>query len=124
MDHREIDSLIAEHIMKWEKHDNGRFREYLSNGNVNQYFVNGIEKDTWFPSTNIEHAWLVDDKLRKYRHLTLSDMWDEDEQKILYYCNFQYNDTCHMINYDAFSETAPMAICLAALKLHDIEIDQ
>jgi hypothetical protein len=69
------------------------------------------------PSEYIEDAWEVVEKLRKEK-----DYWFElttDESfSLKYRCYFQLDD----MESTAITETAPMSICLAALKSAGVEI--
>lgn len=105
---RDIDKLVAEKVLGLEIRYGNIVRDGKRSG-IPSY------------SQNIEHSWKVVEKLRNHRDFTLSDCLDEEDKKI-YYANFQYNDSYHIKNYDAFSASAPMAICLAALKSVGVEV--
>lgn len=104
----EINALIAEKVLGYEVRDGERIQD---------------KKRFGIPSycQEIEYAWEVVERLRESRIFSIHDSWDEDD-KLMYTANFQYNDTYHAINYVADADTAPLAICLAALKSVGIEV--
>lgn len=99
---REIDALVAEHVMGLPVTSEGKIRGYhlgLGEGEPKRY------------STNIADAWEVVEWMKMYEpNITWSDsdhMW-----------------ICHFDKYVDFvisNESAPMAICLAALKAKGID---
>ncbi len=108
MNDREIDFLIFEYIFENEH----EFIQYLKNTDeVIQCSI--VEKY----STDINAAWKVVEKLRN------EDYWFElvtpKSFSLDYKCYFQLDDT----EVECIHETAPKAICLAALKLKGIEIE-
>jgi hypothetical protein len=106
-----IERLVTEKIMGWK---------WLRPGCA---FIEDVRKIKYFnPTLSIADAWQVVEKLRERRIFSLCDAWDEDDKPI-FYANFQYNDGCHVVNYDAYAKTAPLAICLAALKSVGVEVE-
>lgn len=89
MENREIDKLIAEKVMGWETEPFGPF----------------------FPSTNIQDAWSVVEKLN-------FDVKVTKYKDSGYQCHVFIPSNVQMV----FAESAPMAICKAALKAVGIEI--
>jgi hypothetical protein len=110
MNLREIDRLVAEKVMGFEIYSVAKGL-YENKGKVISFE----------PSINIADAWQVVEKLRERRIFSLYDAWDEDDNKI-FCANFQYNDTYHVVDYKGYAETAPLAICLAALKVVGVEV--
>ncbi|WP_234402336.1 BC1872 family protein [Oceanobacillus damuensis] len=104
----EIDKLVASKVLGIE----------IKYGNIVR---DGKRSGIPSYSRSIEQAWKVVESLRNYRQFTLSDCIDENN-KLVYYVNFQYNDTHHVVNYEAYSNSVAMAICLAALKSVGVEI--
>ncbi|UAT29532.1 hypothetical protein K7T73_13075 [Bacillus badius] len=123
MNNREIDRLVAEKVMGWEPNldDDGTVLSYdTEHGNL--FFYDDNEND-WCPSADIQDAWKVVESLRERKIFTIYDAWDEKDEKI-FCANFQYNDTYHVVDYSAYADTAPMAICLAALKAVGVELPE
>jgi len=120
MNLREIDRLVAEKVMGW-KVSKGRsgLEWYEANENGKFEFIRSVTD--FEPSTDIRDAWQVVEKMREGKIFSLCDAWDENDEPI-FYANFQYNDGYHVVNYDAYAETAPLAICLAALEACGIEV--
>jgi hypothetical protein len=114
MNLREIDRLVDKHVMNsnmviWEE---------------TPYLRARMKRDDEIPhyTTNIADAWQVAEKLRETKIFSLYDAWDEDDNKI--FCAvFEYNDTYHVVDYKGYADTAPLAICLAALKSVGIEVE-
>lgn len=114
---QEINAKIAEKVMEWEVSFFPTINIYEAYDEDRIPIIIGKE---FSPVEKIEDAWKVVEQLRGQRDFTISDALDENNKKV-YYANFQYNDSYHMKNYDAFADTAQMAICLAALKVFGIE---
>ncbi|HHI3608491.1 TPA: BC1872 family protein [Bacillus anthracis] len=118
MENRELNILIAEKVMGWKvavAMDGAT--EYYDNGTLcDGKWVDDVgilEKDNlnvFKPSDRIQDAWLVVEKMRKDY-----DFWFEltthESFSLKTKCYFQLND----IEVSAVCETAPMAICKAAL---------
>lgn len=122
---REIDALVAEKVMGWYWSETdemleglfppvGDYRRTLSWLNFDS---NGYVLSMPNYSTNISDAWIVIDKLKGLNIVNLHyaigewtvDVYDFDTGKMLAISS---------------SETAPMAICKAALKAVGIEIEE
>lgn len=123
MTNREIDALVAEKVMGWMPFP-------LADGEVMEgYYYNGIT--TWPTpapnySTNIADAWQVVEMLSdeyEYDHVTISS------SNKVWYCdivkNLPANEDGELDSdvWDHTASTAPMAICLAALKAMGVEIE-
>ncbi len=111
LDLRKIDRLIAEKVMGWEK--------------LNKNFWNNkgawIPVNTFNPSTNIQDAWVVVKKLNETFTVDIRDTLNDGAECYLY--EFQ-EETETLFPYKAADgETAPLAICLAALKAVGVEVE-
>lgn len=121
MNLREIDRLVAERVMGWE--------EFEDSSGYNWWTLKEDDKTKiicsvrcFEPSTDIRDAFRVVEKLRERKIFSLYDAWDEDDNKI--FCAvFEYNDTYHVVDYTGYADTAPLAICLAALKAVGVNIE-
>jgi hypothetical protein len=112
MENREIDYLIFEHVLKNEK----GYMEYLKQqkDDLNLYIVKRY-------STNIQDAWVVVDKLNKQWEFELYRDNGKDEP---FYCDFSGYDKFAYVDrfYRGVANTAPLAICKAALKSVGIDL--
>jgi hypothetical protein len=112
---RELDQLIAEKVMGMKV-----YRRMGEDGPNPQY--EKIEKVpehcavTYPPySTDISAAWEVVEKLRnKTMAFSLVTMWDHSKDKLFWLAKFEWWGT-ERFEFSS-QETAPLAICLAALK--------
>lgn len=115
MDNREIDRLIAYKVMGYlvatEKRPNGD--SFILNGRIAKQPVPRY-------STNIQYAWEVVDKLKKQNIVEIAIEAEFVECRLL--TEFEYNLERLFIALAAEAETAPMAICLVALKSVGIEV--
>lgn len=105
MTNLEIDTLVAEKVMKWKK---GADFIVLDNG----YGVKFVVHDTlgeFSPASRIEDAWQVVEKFRKF---------DMSHAHDAFYVTVMWKGN----EYTAEGVTAPMAICKAALKAVGVEI--
>ncbi len=118
MNNREIDRLIAEKVMEWE---------VIEYKNINTTVIDDgefpYEIEEFKPSKDMADAWEVVEKLRKFRAFSIHDAWDE-EDNLIYSARFLYADGAHVIEYQAYDKTAPLAICKAALKSVGVEVKQ
>ena len=105
---REMDALIAEKVMGWDVHPHRTHYINRDAKNEHPYFV--ICGD-FEPSTDIAAAWQVVEKM--------SSRKDWDEHPVCIVRNYAFKDmwTVELRDYDfdATAETAPLAICRAAL---------
>lgn len=112
-----IDALIAEKIMGKVNVRYFRSRFVWDNvGYINGKPIGDVMGVVDVPeySTNISDAWQVVKSLKdKYRVDLVVDVVD---------CYVAVMDSENM--YEAFAQTAPMAICLAALKAVGVEVPQ
>jgi hypothetical protein len=115
---RELDALVAEKVMgrTLKFHSREGFDQIARNGNWSGTYEEFLDnQDYWSPSTDIAAAWEVVD------HLTR----DRGEGPILEFGltrDFEHSWEAEFsirsggLNALAYSDTAPLAICLAALK--------
>jgi hypothetical protein len=102
---REIDCLVAENVMGWKLKTMEHCEAWIDNQN------GWVLKQMWKPSTNIQDAWLVLEKICK----------DNDWRCIMDVNGKNYTEVSFKSQMggwrDGFSEkeTAPLAICSAAL---------
>lgn len=108
-----LDALVAEKVMGWEakqSRETGRPLGWFGDHRLQYGF-------TWSPSTNLTHAWDVVEKLHETgkRGFQVNYTFDPDciDAPFLAQC---YSGTNPMDDVEAWAETAPLAICLAALK--------
>lgn len=111
MDNREINILVATHVMDWHNKENMGDAWFRENG----FYETG---HSWSPTTRIEDAWRVTEKMR-------SDGWEfaiysKDSSR-------KYQWDVRIFNGDkramAFGETFQEAICLAALSAVGVEVE-
>lgn len=130
---RELDALIAERVMGWEWWHKGNYSQLIKGGETwpeNPYFSlskgkaqSGSADDSGMPhySTDIAAAWLIVEHMRanvpSCRALRM-------ESVPLGYMAAFYSRTNRLDRIGAFvgAETAPLTICLAALKALNIEV--
>ena len=135
MNLREIDKLVAEKIMNWAE------RELSNNDNdlpcTAEYWVNVKDEKVrpvnfFNPSTNIEDAWKVWNKLNQdgFRVLLKNvgrrtsgfpDLASLDD----YFCNVVTEDEEGDITtrFPTYAKTAPLSICLAGLKAVGVDVN-
>jgi hypothetical protein len=110
MDLRKIDALVAEHIFGWHPTYSGDRDSW--NSRETGYFVR--YRETFRPSEDIAAAWEVVEAM-KHLHPRLS------------YCDTTCSWSCTWQNMDrdimVVEDTAPLAICLAALKAKGISVE-
>jgi hypothetical protein len=105
---RKIDRLIAEKVMGWEKDKKQTERWDTSFGLLHEY--------DWEPSTDISDAWEVVEKMKEMGfNYFMQDCYTKSHAvTFIHWINTENGKS--QKHYDNISETAPMAICLAALK--------
>lgn len=124
---RELDALILKHVFRAsvEWGESGRNGNTTWNAGFYGTWVDDKYRcyDEGNYSTNIAKAWQI---VEKFRHgddrfvaacmeLHLSDACEEKD----WYCTFYAPD---LAKHEVWAETAPLAICLAALKAVGIDI--
>lgn len=106
---QDLDHLVATKVMGWAYGDEERVWFDVS-GNFVYCAPNSFIGLTPFsPSTRIDHAWMVVDKMNKDVRFRLTNLFYSQEEGRGYFANFGDwpMNTC--------GETAPLAICRAAL---------
>jgi Phage ABA sandwich domain len=123
MNLREIDRLVAEKVMGWEYHEAVyTWGELFSPAKYVKEDGREVEPFN-LPhfSTNIADALQVVEKLRdRYVYMNLTNNDDS------YCCELMEQDlenSSRYFTYYADAETAPLAICLAALKAVGVEVE-
>lgn len=102
---RELDRLVGEKVMNY---DYDKFMREVG------------EHIHFYPSTNIADAWLVVEKLKNDIHWFGIDMFKDG-----YRCIFRVrNKPIDEDWVESFAPSAPLAICLAALKVVGAEVNE
>src|SRR5690606_29597765 len=121
MNLREIDRLVAEKVMGWRLKSfpggGGGFSAWLNDdGKIMKYendcTLDAQPYDFWRPTTNIADAWQVVEKFESV---------DLTKKELGYICWIHDNGGSECNNIP--QETAPLAICLAALKTVGVEVE-
>ena len=102
----DIDKQIAEKVMWWD---------FSLPGYRDKEDVLIQTENSFKPSTNIADAWLVVEKI-----LELGYSFELDNTLNNWYCEIIYGHNEDMPIHKATASTAPMAICLAALKALEV----
>lgn len=105
---RELDALVAEKVMGWEVTIANGWEAYFETES-GQF---GPWVGLWQPSTNMSDAWeVVREMVRKGTYVEIA------QGQELCTCCFNYDDYLTVER----CESAPLAICLAALKAVGVE---
>lgn len=115
MNLREINWFVAEKVMNWHVWENEDGELMVTKGY-------GCYSRCPSFSTNIADAWQVVEKMRLTTAFTLIDVCDED-YNTAYMAKFSTYDGNDLIDFTAYSETAQLAICLAALKAVGVDME-
>jgi virulence-associated protein VagC len=107
MNLREIDRLVAEKVMGWKD----AFEVW---GLDDVWITDEGEKRIFNPTTEIADAWQVVEKLT-YGKTDFETYFELQLFYMHYYAKFR--------KHEAKAETAPLAICLAALKAVGVEVE-
>lgn len=112
MDYRKIDALVAEHVMECEFYISGEdVRIKLDDTDIFACFS---------PSKNILAAWLVMEKKKKEDYVFHINIHPNHST-----CEIYKNiDGAYNFINKCKAETAPLAICIASLRLKGIDIDE
>lgn len=134
---RELDALVAEKVMGLPITDftktacqpyyswGGEYTNIHYAPNNEPYVVTGVEKagcpqvrriDDY--STSIADAWQVVEKLRERNVISISCMINRKWR-----CEIVQAESAPQQPINAFADTAPLAICLAALAATGVDID-
>jgi hypothetical protein len=119
---RKLDILISEYIFDKEVYETDD-----CNGEDNYWLDKNSENELPFYSSSIEEAWKVMDQVRKIHWRDVVSLFSPTDESKLWFCHFEKKwhgrDGSVVEIYDMESgETAPLAICLAALRALDIKI--
>lgn len=109
---RELDALVAEKVMEWMWYD-GR-----GTGGPSYWQDKDGEYSWcayWNPSTEIADAWEVVEALRD-KGFIVNILIDSPENSTLVSCSLHKPDLYETMIVEQIAETAPLAICRAALK--------
>ncbi|WP_199426265.1 BC1872 family protein [Thermaerobacillus caldiproteolyticus] len=115
MNLREIDRLVAEHVMGWEPvYDDGDLISFVTEFGI--LFFSDDDEREWSPTIDIADAWQVVEKLNE-------DDFDFQVWREKGKYNVEFSKDFFYLYGFAESETAPLAICLAALKAVGVEVE-
>jgi hypothetical protein len=120
---RELDALIAVHIMGYEKtyHDCGLMGTRLIEQAGKTYAIPEMIPEY---STNIADAWLVVEKMIELGWQYEVQGWGKQHGHHSTFITWvPHNGGMKQIIHHEEAETAPLAICLAALKACGVSID-
>ena len=121
---RDVDALVAKHIMNWTCSDDnaGWGKEYIT---VCDNYDNMCDEHCPNYSTDIAAAWevLENHTWPKIRFDQVSAVW-ECEVCESSHLSIQTGKLVKVNKSIGRAESAPMAICLAALKAKGVEIDE
>jgi len=113
---RELDALVAEKVMGWKAENN-------KNCSPNTWFDSRYVTDEhhgydqeWSPSRSISDAWEVVEKMNKDVGLFDIGFLGEAAREERYKWNAEFGESG-----DVYAATAPLAICLTALQIVDME---
>jgi Phage ABA sandwich domain len=114
MNTREIDRLVAEKVMGWKWEYNDMLNRYVSRDEKGFWHLN------FCPSTDLLDAWQVVEKIiEQFGSYSLTKIKDGG-----HYCEVLYwNNGAFDVIAEVEAETAPLAICLAALKAMGVEME-
>ncbi len=105
---RELDALVAEKVMGWVVHHRNTAHYVLPN--MKEYKVEALVNE-WRPSQNIAAAWQVVEKMHERgEEVYIEYGFSLKAKKKLYYAWFDQRP-----GPIAQGETAPLAICQAAI---------
>jgi hypothetical protein len=130
MDLREIDRLVAEKVMGCEEAPSIWFADYDKSKkyycisdtpnkeiSIIEYVDRGWVQYLFHSSENIADAWQVVEKLRKD-----NIMIDITPSETVYFASVRHQGKEYIVR-SIKAETAPLAICLAALKSIGIDVE-
>jgi hypothetical protein len=113
---REIDRLVAEKVMGWKPfYDDGDLISFITE--FGTLFFSDDDESEWNPTINIADAWQVVEKLK----IAVIPQADESPKNMRYLA--EIDDRPLGKHYEVFAETAPLAICLVALKAVDVKVN-
>lgn len=103
MTNEEINRAIAEKVMGWILVSTRVCDHWEDEKGVHR----GLYSD-WYPTERIDHAWQVVEKLKTKYKVMVGTMWEKEED---WWCELDDGQKIY-----ANADTAPLAICLAALE--------
>ena len=115
---RELDALVAEKIMGWTPSlYTDHTWEMVRPNSADGLLVYAVPEY----STEIEHAWKVFEKLRESGDFCC--LWIKSDYNYVYDVTWVYeNNDDHAEQSIGYSvESAPLAICLTALKIYNVQ---
>ena len=107
---RELDALIAEKVMGWIYKPDVYGDVYMTTDDW--HALVGASLNEWYPSTRIQDAWQVVEKIKGMVEGTFTLCW-------IGHWAAGWDDYGSMFmagSKTGYADTAPIAICLAALK--------
>jgi hypothetical protein len=116
MNLREIDRLVAEKVMGWKIF----VSRNVDTGTVSEFYDDGenlIGVREWFPTLDIQDAWQVVEKLK----ITVIPQAGDPPKNMKYLAEIDRRPLGGY--YEAFAETAQLAICSVALKAHGVDVN-
>jgi Phage ABA sandwich domain len=119
MNLREIDRLVAEKVMGWEPfYDDGDLISFVTE--FGTLFFSDDDESEWNPTIDIADAWQVVEKLKNTGDVLIAKDFDDNQWEVE--ITIWQNESIHK-HFVVKAETAPLAICLAALKSVGVEVD-
>ena len=111
----ELDALVAEKVMGWEQRHPKHWAECAGTGGLGDSFEYRRSQAEWSPSTSIADAWEV---VENIKHPHRRSVFVGFDCAILTEGPYQccVNEPDGLCVASAWADTAPHAICLAALK--------
>lgn len=122
---RELDALVAEKVMGWSLNAHGEwlnsdqsFTGWHTNESKYDPCHNCGRSNLWHPSTSIEAAWEVVEKMGGVFRMstTLGGQYRVTFSDVTVDSYSEEYDVGRKYDKEALADTAPHAICLAALK--------
>lgn len=121
MNNEELNKLVAEKVMEWKVESEVIFDEEIRLPFTKRWWVdkdgNYANQYHFVPSERIEDAWKVAEALRKLGEFNIGN---DSSEWISEMCTF--NDGGIDKYFEVTNESAPMSICLVALKFKGIDI--
>jgi Phage ABA sandwich domain len=113
MEKREIDRLIIEKVLQLPYRESEKFGLWV-------ILEEGEDAVLFRPSTNIQDAWIVVEKLRE-RGICLDIFAEKDKYSVnIWHVTETEKETLYDPYDSTEAETAPMAICLSSLKTVEV----
>jgi hypothetical protein len=116
MNNREIDKLIAEKVMKVPC-----FLSQFGHGEVLWAEFEGQDSVIFHPTNNMRDAWMVVEKLKEQKLFVLIDVNYENYDVNIYQLDANFPGITITVA-DSFADTAPLAICKAALEAVEVKL--